>query len=137
RAMAVPQQHAHVVGAGVGGDDNGDTVAVVVQHVQHGQGSRHTPHGEGVRRLESAITVAQQHTHGVVRVEHAAAVGGDQVGSAVAIDVGQSHRGWIFPHGEGPRRLKSAVAVAQQHTEVFRLVVGSNQVVQAIAVDVS
>src|SRR5205823_370478 len=71
----------------------------------------------------------------------AVAVGDDQVGSAVAVHVGDLHRHRVGG-GQVPGRLEGAVAVAQQHahTVVPRAGVGNgvgdDHVRPAVAVDV-
>ena len=69
------------------------------------------PDGEGLLGLEGAVAVAQQHAHGA-----AVAIGDDEVGLAVAVEVGHRHANvGLAAGGEGLLGLEGAVAVAQQH----------------------
>ena len=60
--MAVPQQHAHVIAALVGGDD----VEVAITKVCHRHEARVGARAEGAAGLERAVAVTQQHADGVV-----------------------------------------------------------------------
>ena len=86
-AVAVAQQHAHGVAAVVGDDEVGLAVAVDVRD-RHGYWVR--AGGEVDRAAEGAVAVAEQHAHGVV-VGAADAIGDDEVGLAVAVDVRDRH----------------------------------------------
>ena len=81
--------------------------------------------------LECAVAVAQEHAH--VR---AGVVGGDDVGDAVAVQVGHRHRDRQPSGGEGLLRLERAVAIAQQHAHAVVGPVGGDDVGDAVAVDV-
>ena len=88
-AVAVAQQHRHVVGAVVGDGQVGAAVAVEVpRHEGDWPVPRRVPH----LVLEGAVAVAQQHRHVV-----GAVVGDGQVGAAVAVEVPRHDRRWGRP----------------------------------------
>ena len=93
-AVAVAQQHRHVVGAVVGDGQVGAAVAVEVPR-HEGDWARSPPRTHLV--LEGAVAVAQQHRHVV-----GAVVGDGQVGAAVAVEVPR-HEGV----GLGPHRVRA------------------------------
>ena len=127
-AVAVAQQHRHVVGAVVGDGQVGAAVAVEVpRHEGAWRGPRRVPH----LVLEGAVAVAQQHRHVV-----GAVVGDGQVGAAVAVEVPRHEGVWRDPRRVPHLVLEGAVAVAQQHRHVVGAVVGDGQVGAAVAVEV-
>ena len=84
RAVAVAQQHRHVVVEPVG---DGQVGAAVAGEVARHEGVGLGPHRVGDLGLERAVAVAQQHRHVVV-----AGVGDGQVGAAVAVEVARHDR---------------------------------------------
>src|SRR6266851_2513627 len=107
-------------------------IAVEVPH-RHGTGTK--PGGEVAGGLETAVAVAQQHTHGA-----AAPVGHGEVEMAIAVKVPHRHGLGIASGGEGAGSLEAAVAVAQQHTHApssegpVSAGVGHDKVEMAVAV---
>ena len=86
-AVAVAQQHRHVVRAVVGDGEVGAAVAgEVARHDRDGTG----PHRVGDLGLEGAVAVAQQDRHVVAVV-----VGDGEVGAAVAVEVARHDRVWV------------------------------------------
>src|SRR5262249_46191358 len=85
RAVAVAQQDTDVVREGVGNDQVGEAIVV---KVTYGHGERLHAGGRGRvrRRLERAVAVAQEDTHGAV------AVGDRDVRDGIAVQVRDSHR---------------------------------------------
>ena len=90
-AVAVAQQHRHVVGAGVG---DGQVGAAVAGEVPRHEGAWLGPHRVLHLVLEGAVAVAQQHRHVV-----GAGVGDGQVGAAVAGEVPRHEGDWRGPRG--------------------------------------
>ena len=81
--------------------------------------------------LEGAVAVAQEHAHAGAFV-----IGGDDVGDAVAVEVGDGHRKRPLSGGIGLLRLERAVAVAQEHAHTVSGPVGGDDVGDAVAVEV-
>ena len=122
------QQHRHVIGQKICGDQVGGAVFVQVGH-RHRKGA--VTHKEGLLGLEGAIAIAQQHRH-VIRTQ----ICGDEVGDAVAVQVSHRHRAGVVTHGEGLLGLEGAIATAQQHRDVIRTKISGDQVGDAVGVQV-
>ena len=82
--------------------------------------------------MKSAIAIAQEHT-GV----GGAKISSNNVESAIAVDIAQSHGSWNSSCGEVCIGLKSAITIAQKHTCVGGAVISSNEVESAIAVHIA
>src|SRR5262249_19018775 len=112
-AVAVAQQHAHVVAVAV---DHGQVLFAVAVQVAGRHRNRAGAGGEVGLRLEGAVAVAQQHADGGV-----GPVGDDEVGAAVAVDVGHRHPlrlragGEVGSGGEGTGAGR--VAATQQQAD--------------------
>ena len=106
-AVALAQQHRHVVVGNVGDGEVGPPVAgEIARH----EGDRVVPHRVDLLGLESAVAVAQEHRH-VVEV----LVDDGQVGAAVGGEVARHEGDRVVPHRIGHLGLEGAVAVAQQY----------------------
>ena len=63
-------------------------------------------------------------------------VGDDDVGLAVAIEVGHDNGLGVLAHGEGFGRGEGAVAVAEEHADAAVALIGDDDVGYAVAIDV-
>ena len=111
RAVAVAQQHRHVIGIHVCRGQVGDAVAV---EVARGNGVGTVSRREGLLGRERAVAVAQQHRHVIGRP-----VRRRQVGQAVAVEVARGNGSGTVSRREGLLGRERAVAVAQQHRHVI------------------
>ena len=128
-AVAVAQEHAHGVAAGVGRHEVGPAVAVEVGH-RHG-GGRGTD-GHGLPRLEGAVAVAQLHGHRSPAARRLVMMSSlpSPLRSATATE-------YLFsPSAERDRRPEGAVAVAHQDVDGAGVAVADDQVELAVAVQV-
>ena len=82
----------------------------------------------GRHRLEGAVTFAQEHPDRAVVVAD-----GDQVGPAVAVDIGHDGLDRREVGGEGLLTAKGSVAVVKQDAHVVAAVVGGDDVGLAVA----
>ncbi len=103
----------------------GLAVAVEVRRAEH---PRVRDAVVGLRRLEGAVSLAEEDLHGggVVRDR--------EVRLAVAVEVARDDRVRRAAHREGPRRLERSVAVAQEHARTAPD--GDGEIGLAVAVEV-
>src|SRR5262249_44029423 len=102
--------------------------------------------GEVLRCLESTAAVAEQHAHATaIHAVREVTVGDSKVEEAISVHITHSHRLWTDPGVEAPRLPEGAVAIAQEHADVFvktKVIVAAEaardgEVENAIAVDIS
>ena len=90
--------------------------------------------GKAGRSVGTLCAIAQQYRHGV-----APQVGCDQIGPAIAIDIGAGHAIRGVPNSEIGLGGKAARTIAQQHrheSSTATPVVGRDQIDKAIAIDI-
>ena len=98
-------------------------------------------------RLESSVTITQQHTHRAIRVVVAISgivIGHEQVGLAILVHVAHSYRiGIQSARAVGDHRLKAPVTLAQKHGHATARAgtvgtkVGHEQIEFSVPVDVA
>ena len=84
--------------------------------------------GEALLDAEGAVTVAQEDAH---RVRFG--IGGDDIGPAVAVQVGDGHGGRRQPDRHRVHRCEAAVAVAKMDGHRVLIDVGGDDVEVAVA----
>ena len=91
------------------------------------------------RRKESAIAFAQEHRDTAVSVVvlECSFVGHGEVGFPVAVEIAHCHVRRIQSRGVTDGGLEAAIAVAQQHRDVVRVIVRHGDVRLAVAIKIA
>jgi hypothetical protein len=111
----------------------GRPAALATFHGAGGHGHREgfITDAKSLPALEGAVTVSQQYADCIVPQ-----IGRDDVGLAVAVDVGHDQREGLAPNRIGLRWAKAAVTISQKNAHCIAEIIGDDKVRDAIAIDI-